>query len=430
MQPVETIQNSLDYIEDHLKTELSAQELAELAGYSQFHFERLFKRLVGLPPMRYIQRRRLLHAAFEIADGEKVIDTALNYGFDTQSGFSRAFLREFGASAKAYTASHTIKRPYRIQLLQEEHILITKQTIQGKLSNWGLQDATIAEQVNPNTGVRLDNVWAIGRDYMLKVGTNLVGLQMHIAVSKALREAGFSVSLPVPTLDGREFVTEGELYYYLSRKLNGTVLKTRTLFAPGGEALAYQLGQAIGRLDMALAGFDLPVSANDLPLQMKQWGIPKARAICNLDEAFYRELTSKLEHLWPQLPKQMIHRDLNPGNVLVQGGTITGFLDFDLAERNARIYDPCYAATAILSEAFTDASFDRSLWPSLLRAILAGSDAIVHLTEAERAAIPYIIDCIQITCIAWFSGLERYKELAELNVKMLKWMIPALSQLD
>lgn len=161
-------------------------------------------------------------------------------------------------------------------------------------------------------------------------------------------------------------------------------------------------------------------------MQMKQWGIPKARAVCNLDEAFYRELTSKLERLWPQLPKQMIHRDLNPGNVIVQDGTIVGFLDFDLTERNARIYDPCYAATAILSEAFTDALLDRSQWPSLLCAIVAGYDAVAHLTAAEREAIPYIIDCIQITCIAWFSGLERYKGLAELNVKMLKWMIPEM----
>lgn len=161
-------------------------------------------------------------------------------------------------------------------------------------------------------------------------------------------------------------------------------------------------------------------------MQMKQWGIPKARAVCNLGEAFYRELTSKLERLWPQLPKQIIHRDLNPGNVMVQDGTIAGFLDFDLTERNARIYDPCYAATAILSEAFTDASLDRSLWPSLLREILAGYDAIVHLNEAEREAIPYIIDCIQITSIAWFSGQEQFKKLAETNAKMLKWMIPEM----
>ena len=205
--------------------------------------------------------------------------------------------------------------------------------------------------------------------------------------------------------------------------MSGTVLEARTLFAPDGEALAYQLGQTIGRLDLALARFDLPVAANDLPLQMMQWGIPKARAVCNLDDAFYQELASKLERLWPQLPKQMIHRDLNPGNVMVQGGTIAGFLDFDLTERNARIYDPCYAATAILSEGFADASLDHSLWPSLLRAILAGYDAVVRLTDAECEAIPYIIDCIQITSIAWFSGQEQFKEFAKTNVKMLKWII-------
>ena len=301
--------------------------------------------------------------------------------------------------------------------------MITTQTIQDKLALWGLQDSTITEIINGNTGKCHTNVWVIGKKHVLKVGTDLVGLQTHIDVSKALKEAGFSVSLPVPALDGSEYITEGERYYYLSLKVSGTALENRKMFAPSGKELAWRFGQAIGKLDSALAGFDLPVATADLPLQMKQWDIPKARNICNLDEAFYRELTSKLECLWPQLPKQMIHRDLNPGNVLVENGAITGFLDFDLTERNARIYDPCYAATAILSEGFADASLDRSLWPSLLREILAGYDAIVHLTEAERAAVPYIIDCIQITSIAWFSSQEEFKKLAETNVKMLTWII-------
>ena len=42
---------------------------------------------------------------------------------------------------------------------------------------------------------------------------------------------------------------------------------------------------------------------------------------------------------------------VNPGNI-IHADDRQGFLDFDLAERNARIYDPCYAATAVLSETF------------------------------------------------------------------------------
>ena len=47
----------------------------------------------------------------------------------------------------------------------------------------------------------------------------------------------------------------------------------------------------------------------------------------------------------------------------------------------------------------------------------------MRLTEAERAAIPYMIYSIQMTCIAFFSEFERYRELADTNAQMLKWLI-------
>lgn len=66
-----------------------------------------------------------------------------------------------------------------------------------------------------------------------------------------------------------------------------------------------------------------------------------------------------MDKLYPLLPKQLIHRDPNPSNIIVDYGEITGFLDFELTERNVRIFDPCYAATAILSETYEDTSLER-----------------------------------------------------------------------
>ena len=56
-----TIQQTLDYIEDNLQTEITAAELAEMAGFSLFHYYRLFQQATGLPVMQYILRRRLHH---------------------------------------------------------------------------------------------------------------------------------------------------------------------------------------------------------------------------------------------------------------------------------------------------------------------------------------------------------------------------------
>ena len=42
------IQQSLDYIEDNLKAEITAAELAEMAGFSLFHYYRIFRQATGL----------------------------------------------------------------------------------------------------------------------------------------------------------------------------------------------------------------------------------------------------------------------------------------------------------------------------------------------------------------------------------------------
>ena len=90
------IQKSIDYIEDNLKTDITAKELSEMAGFSLFHYYRLFQSAVGLPVMQYITRRRLLNALYDMHCGEKMVIVALNYGFETQAGFYKAFIREFG----------------------------------------------------------------------------------------------------------------------------------------------------------------------------------------------------------------------------------------------------------------------------------------------------------------------------------------------
>ena len=45
------IQQSLDYIEENLQTEITAAELAAQAGFSLFHYYRLFQQATGLPVM-------------------------------------------------------------------------------------------------------------------------------------------------------------------------------------------------------------------------------------------------------------------------------------------------------------------------------------------------------------------------------------------
>lgn len=90
------MQRALDCIEQHIKGEISISLLAQCVGYSVYHFSRLFSRAVGMPVMAYVTWRKLQHALYDLSKGKKVIDTAMEYGFETHAGFTKAFKRCFG----------------------------------------------------------------------------------------------------------------------------------------------------------------------------------------------------------------------------------------------------------------------------------------------------------------------------------------------
>ena len=130
-------------------------------------------------------------------------------------------------------------------------------------------------------------------------------------------------------------------------------------------------------------------------------------------------------YLYPILPRQIIHRDPNPGNIICADDQ-WGFIDFELAERNARIYDPCYAATAVLSETF-GGSNDK--WLGIYRDIICGYDSVAHLTDEERKAMPYVILANQFVCVAWFAEQDKYAEIFEINKRMTAWLIDQFGKL-
>lgn len=88
----------LEYIEAHLEEKLTTGQLADLAGYSEYHFLQLFKEHTGETVMEYICRRRLFRGLDAVLAGNRIIDVAVRYGFESHSAFSRAFKREFGVS--------------------------------------------------------------------------------------------------------------------------------------------------------------------------------------------------------------------------------------------------------------------------------------------------------------------------------------------
>ena len=103
------IQKVTYYIETHLDDELDVLVLAKVAGYSHFHFCRIFKIHMGESTMSYAVRLRLERAASHVALGKKsMIDIALDAGFQTPTGFLKAFKRRFGTTPTNYKSSANV----------------------------------------------------------------------------------------------------------------------------------------------------------------------------------------------------------------------------------------------------------------------------------------------------------------------------------
>lgn len=423
------IQKTLDKIEASLKDEIDAKTLAQEAGYSLFHFYRIFQDSVGFPVMQYILRRKLLNAIYEIGTGRRKSDVAYEYGFDTYSGFYRSFVRETGFTPSEYLRKFKAKKPYRINLLQEEHIMITHKLITEVLSNWAIQDQKISDIIFPETGEISDTSKFVGDEYVIKYTANLGNTKKAIEIAGALNNVGLSAPTIIPTRDGREYVQEGEIYFTLYRKINGERVIAGKLYLDDYQKKARFTGEIIGWLDKALSAIDTTADEADTYDAVKSWALPNISSELGLDDTFTKKFLDEFENIYKSLPRQVIHRDPNPGNIIVADDK-WGFIDFELSERNVRIFDPCYAATSILSETFEDGNIDKFMkWISIMKEMIAGYDSIVKLTEEEKKAVPYIILANQFLSTAFFADKGRYEELYTTNRKMTRSIIDNFEQM-
>jgi len=426
----EIIQKSIDYIEDNLKTELTAQELSKMTGFSLFYYYRLFQTAVGLPVMQYILRRKLLNAIYEISCGEKIIDVALLYGFDTHAGFYKAFVREFGYTPTQFLKSNKVKKPYRINILKEEHIMVSHKKIVEILKFWGLDKEPVFDIIYEATGNRNEHAFYVGDKYVIKFSANLGKVKKHIEISKALEANGLYAATPIKTEDGREYIIDGEIYFYLTKRLEGKQLRLSDVYGDDYITKARYIGEIIGHLSLSLTNVDALVKEVNIFKNVTEGAIPKVKDILNISKDFYKEYSEKFEVLYENLPKQIIHRDPNPGNIIMADDK-WGFIDFELSEKNIRIFDPCYAATAILSESFKENDNEKlSKWVDIYKNIIYGYDEVVKLTSEEKMAIPYVILSNQLICVAWFSEQEKYKDIYQVNKKMTEWIVDNVKRLE
>ena len=81
----------LDHIEAHLHAPLEVEQLAAVAHFSRFHFQRQFADFTGVGVARYILLMRLKHASLQLAfqSQRRIIDIPPEAGFENPGSFFR-----------------------------------------------------------------------------------------------------------------------------------------------------------------------------------------------------------------------------------------------------------------------------------------------------------------------------------------------------
>jgi len=422
MQLPNIIKTGLNYIEQNLKTDITAEELAKMAGYSTYHYYRLFSSVMGSSVAGYILKRRLDLSLAEIADGRKSIDVVLEYGFDTYAGFYKAFVKVYGCSPKKYLNIYQKHTPNKPEVIS----MYSKNELKQILENWDIPKNLPIKDAYIMDGTKVSGkVWSVGDDYILKTG-EWTQLLKNLKVAKALAMQKFSSSLPVKTESGAEYLDEDNIFI-LTYRVKGAPLPNVGRYGADRLDFANKYGQSIAQLHRSLKEIQSDILPDEVNLyeNVINWALPNVKQQnkqwnMEIDDGFFADYTLEFGKLYEKLSKQLIHRDPNPANILFLNHDVSGFIDFDLSEINIRLWDPCYCATGILSEGNTE-MYD--IWLEILSGILHGYDAVNTLTREEKESIFYVICSIQMICIAFFESRDEYKELAKTSRKMMQFII-------
>ncbi len=98
-----------DYIEHHLGQSLSTEELSNAAGFSKYHFSRIFQGMLHEPLTHYVNRIRMENALFLLAHraDKNMTDIAYELGLSDSAVFSRAFKNYYGVSPREYRKEYS-----------------------------------------------------------------------------------------------------------------------------------------------------------------------------------------------------------------------------------------------------------------------------------------------------------------------------------
>lgn len=238
------LEKSILFIENNLKEKITAYDAAEAAGYSYYHFHRVFEAVLGETIGSYIRTRRLASASRELIYSDKrIIDISMEYQFESQEAFHRAFKKQYGVTPGSYRKSRIdtiigVRKGLSITSLRH---LCSGVTVQPKVK-------TIDEVmlVGIKGSITLENnkllqMWKTFNSCVDKINDTLPG------------KRGYGVCIVDPDFDIKKFTSSTETNHFIGTEVSSferVPEEFKTMVLSGGKYAVFTHRGKISELQM------------------------------------------------------------------------------------------------------------------------------------------------------------------------------------
>lgn len=279
------------------------------------------------------------------------------------------------------------------------------------LKNWHLSDAEI-ELIYESKD---NKTWVISDKYYLKFYGNIQELDVAVRVNTVLSNHG----IPVVTYKKTE---NGEItpdrHHVLMHKIKGEHLTFESIMLDEMK----NLGRGVATLHQGFSQLEKELVCPDNDYLAEWNGYIKSGLIDVRDE-IVTYIDEQLHKHYNDLPRNIIHRDIHLGNVLIDAGVITGWLDFDLTRKDIRIFDIAYLMTGLLLGRIDD-KFAILKWQDLLQNFIAGYESVANLEENEHLLLPVMMIAMELLFVTYWGSLDNDAEVKKANA-LAEWLYDA-----
>lgn len=208
MDYLDRLVNGIKFIEENLTKEIDLHSISSEAFLSGFHFHRIFTALMGETPGDYIRSRRLSEASILLSESDKrILEIAIEYGYESQEAFTRAFKKQFRETPNRFR-----KKGYSSHFLRKE--AVTREALEHLINSVTLEPQIIQKEdftlcgVEGKTSKNKNRIGSIWQKIFWKL--KLIPNQNEKGVMYGVSEY----------MDPAEFTNDTEFHYFAGVKVD------------------------------------------------------------------------------------------------------------------------------------------------------------------------------------------------------------------